>query len=422
MTLRHNRLTGPRTLAWTAILLAPLTLLVGCNRPASISTSPGGPGRSAVVTRPAAGSGAGRSSVDAPPGPAGTRSGVDVGDASPAADAGRLTYVQMDIGQGDSELVISPDGHAMLVDAGLPGNEGKILGVLRAHGVERLDYALESHPHADHIGSMRAVIEQGPPVGLFLASGYRHTSQMQTALLQTLKSKGVKGRYVRAGDSFPLGDAVTVEILAPTTLLHNTDSDPNNNSVVARVGYGAVHLLLAGDMEEDERRALLAGRADLQSDALKVAHHGSHNGTDADFLARVQPKVALISCAVGNDYGHPHDVALKMLTQDRIPFYRTDLQGDITLHSDGRALTVATEKQAILPLTLTGNETAARFGASSSVARSDSGDMTSPRLSERGIRRASSNAAPTTSNGSGGRGSAAHSEGATGDADRKSVV
>jgi competence protein ComEC len=270
--------------------------------------------------------------------------------------------VQIDVGQGDSGLVVSPDGHAMLVDGGPPGRADAILAALAAHQVSRLDVAVATHPHNDHIGSLDDVIRQ-VPVARFLDSGFNYGSDAQKRLLVAIKERGVPFQLARAGQSFPLGDQVTVAVLAPSTpLISGTDSDPNNNSIVLKVTYGGVRILLTGDMEERERERLYADDADLAAEVYKVAHHGSHNGTDTRFMERVRPRLALISCELGNDYGHPHREAIDALTSAGVQIYRTDLQGTLTLTSDGRSWQVATERPARVAVTSPGRDLA-RGGA-----------------------------------------------------------
>jgi competence protein ComEC len=277
-----------------------------------------------------------------------------LGPGGPAA--GQLVYTQIDVGQGDSELIVSPDGHAMLVDAGLPGNADRVMEALRSRGVTRLDVAVATHPHNDHIGSMDDIVRQ-VPIGQFLDSGFNYGSTAQRRLLEAIKERRVPFKLARPGQSYSLGDQVRIAVLAPSDpLLTGTDSDPNNNSVVLKVTYGRVRFLLTGDMEEAERRRLYDANADLAAEVYKVAHHGSHNGTDRELLDRVRPRVALISCAIGNDYHHPHAEALEALASAQAAIYRTDLQGTITLTTDGRTWQVRTAKQATIPLTTPGGE------------------------------------------------------------------
>jgi competence protein ComEC len=277
--------------------------------------------------------------------------------------SGQLRYVQLDIGQGDAELIVSPDGHAMLVDGGPPGEADTILGALRDHGVTRLDLAVASHPHNDHIGSLDEVVHQ-VPVDQFLDSGYAHGSQPQRRLLEAIKARKVPFKLARPGARYSLGEHVSVSVLGPVEpLLKGTDSDPNNNSVILKVAYGDVRFLLTGDLEEEGRERLYDASADLAAEVYKVSHHGSRNGTDRDLMERVRPKVALISCAVGNDYGHPHPEAIEALTSAGAEIYRTDLQGALTVTTDGHTWQVATERKTSTPLTISGRELAASGAA-----------------------------------------------------------
>jgi competence protein ComEC len=289
-------------------------------------------------------------------GPGGPASGPAPALTPSGPAARQLVYTQIDIGQGDSELIVSPDGHAMLVDGGLPGNADRIMATLRSRGVTRLDFAVATHPHNDHIGSLDDIVRQ-VSIGQFQDSGFNYGSTAQRRLLEAIKDRHVPYKLARPGQSYSLGDQVRIAVLAPSDpLLTGTDSDPNNNSVVLKVTYGRVRFLLTGDMEEAERQRLYEANPDLRAEIYKVAHHGSHNGTDREFLDRVRPHVALISCALGNDYRHPHAEALEALTSAQAAIYRTDLQGTITLTTDGRTWQVRTEKRATIPLTTPGGE------------------------------------------------------------------
>ncbi len=262
------------------------------------------------------------------------------------ADGKTLVVSFLNIGQGDSAVVETPGGKTVLIDAGLPGSDDEITGYLKQRGIARFDAVIESHPHNDHIGGMAKTLD-AVPFGPVYLSGLAVASQVQERFLTTIKAHGGRVVPVRAGQRVPLDD-VKIDVLAPTELFQEGQpSYINNSSVVVRVAFGKSRFLFTGDMESQERDRLYASGADLRADILKVAHHGSHNGTDADFLNRVKPQVAVISCATGNDYGHPHIEALQALRAARVSLYRTDLNGTVTVSCDDQAhYNVRTERAA----------------------------------------------------------------------------
>lgn len=270
-------------------------------------------------------------------------------DSAPAAGApaagggpatGTMEVSFLDVGQGDSALVQLPGKVNLLIDGGPSGAGPAVLKELRRRGVERLDWVIGSHPHEDHIGGLIDVLRE-VPVDQALDPGYNHGTATQRTYLTLLRDKKVKVQKARMGQTFNLAGGATLQVLAPEDpLLKGTDSDPNNNSVVARLVFGKTKFLFTGDMEEDERARLLRSLpADqLQSDVLKVAHHGSHNGTDTAFLRAVRPQFGVISLAKGNDYGHPHREALQALQGAGVQILRTDERGTITFSTDGKTL------------------------------------------------------------------------------------
>ncbi len=248
-----------------------------------------------------------------------------------------LKVTVMDIGQGDSTLIETPGGKTILIDAGLPGSQEKIEPILQAHHIARLDFVVDSHPHNDHIGGMGKLLGD-VPFGIVYDSGMVTNSPAQTRLLRAIQQTGGRLIKARAGDKVEIDRDVTMEILAPQDPLYteHEKSGINNNSVVVRFVFGKTRLLFTGDMEEEERGRLYESGADLHADFLKAAHHGSRNGTDAEFLSKVKPQLATISCATGNDYGHPHQEALETFQAAKVPIYRTDLSGSITILCDNQ--------------------------------------------------------------------------------------
>lgn len=269
--------------------------------------------------------------------------------AGPADDAQKgLTVRFLDIGQGDSAL-IQWAGHAMLIDGGPRASTDVLLSDLARFGVTKIDWMVASHPHEDHIGGLIGVLNK-MPVANFLDSGLNTGSPIQVQLLKAVQKQKTRFQVAKAGTRLDLGDGATLEILAPPDpLLKGTTSDPNNNSIVARLVYGNTRILFTGDMEGPERGwlfnntgGLLGGSSPLAADVLKAAHHGSRNGTNAALLKRVEPRYVVISCAQGNSYGHPHKQALAAIKNAPSvkELFRTDLEGIITLRTDGNTFTI----------------------------------------------------------------------------------
>ena len=250
-------------------------------------------------------------------------------------DGKTLVATFLDVGQGDSEVVETPSGKTVLIDAGPPGAEQTILAFLRARGVQRLDYVVASHPHEDHIGGMAAVLD-ALPFGPVIDAAFDVHHEIQDSCLSAIRSHGARLLRGRAGDHFTIDSQVSMDVLAPRNpLFSESDTDwINNNSVAVRITYGRTRLLFLGDMEAEERQRLYDDGADLRADVLKAAHHGSRNGTDPDLLARVHPQAVVMSCGAANDYGHPHLQALQALESANVPFFRTDLNGTVSLTCD----------------------------------------------------------------------------------------
>lgn len=263
-----------------------------------------------------------------------------------AAPARQLEVWFLDVGQGDSELIRTPGGRTMLVDGGPQSAGEAVLGDLRRLGVQRLDWVVGTHPHEDHIGGLIDVLSP-IPAGQVLDSGFSYPSTVLRRYLQLIKEKGTLFRRAEAGSALDLEPGVRAEFLTPPQpALHDTDSDPNNNSVVFRLTYGGVRFLFTGDMEQTERQWLYQHpvAASLPAEVLKVAHHGSRNGTNPEFLSRVRPRYAVISCGQNNSYGHPHPEALSALKAANVAVYRTDQMGTIHASTDGSRISVLPER------------------------------------------------------------------------------
>jgi beta-lactamase superfamily II metal-dependent hydrolase len=258
-----------------------------------------------------------------------------------AAAAGTLTVTILDVGQGDAVLVQAPGGKTALIDAG--DGTPDVVAMLRARGVDHLDLVVASHPHADHIGGMKAVIEAFPP-RLYVDSGQSHTTAAYDGLMAIVEARDLPYQVAHTGSSIALGPEVTLDVLLPgDTLLRDTRSDLNSNSVVLRLRHGADCFLFTGDAEEPTESRLLDQGLE-PCGVLKVAHHGSAYATSERFLSAVRPKLALVSAGAANRYGHPAPEALSRLQAAGATAYRTDRSGSIVVTSTGKGITVTTER------------------------------------------------------------------------------
>jgi competence protein ComEC len=256
-----------------------------------------------------------------------------------------FTVAVMDVGQGQSVVIITPDARSMLIDGGRSGDrmEEAIIPYLQEHGIEELDYLVISHPDQDHIGGFPRLLEN-MPVRALVDPVIPNTNQTYAQILETALELGIEGILVRRGDTLDLGADVEVDVLWPTDeyIAQSGDDERNDNSIVLKLQYGDVSILIPGDAERGAETELVEhDESDqLQSDILVVGHHGSNTSSTAEFLDAVDPTVAIISAGLDNQYGHPHDEVLQRLRFRGITVYRTDLEGTIEIVSDGESFQV----------------------------------------------------------------------------------
>jgi beta-lactamase superfamily II metal-dependent hydrolase len=270
--------------------------------------------------------------------------------SSQYADALQITF--LDVGQGDAVLIRSPEGKVALVDAG----PSPIAGPLhRRYGVDTIDLAVATHPHADHIGGMAGVL-QAFPVRYYMDNGEAHTTSTYGHLMEVVRRSDIV--YLQAtARTIELGSA-RITVLPPP----ERAAGQNNRSIGLLLEYGEFRALLTGDSETEELDHFLAlGVPDVT--LLKAAHHGSRDAVTPAWLAASKPEVVVVTVGRGNAYGHPHPWALRYY-ETTGTVYRTDLHGDVTVlgTQDGgfevstrfaaAAVETATADAAPAPLTL----------------------------------------------------------------------
>ena len=242
----------------------------------------------------------------------------------------------IDVGQALSVLV-ECDGQFLLYDGGNVDDGSLIVSYLQSQGVEQLEYVFCSHAHEDHVGGLAAVMAKFP-AGHAYSPVTEGSTKCFNDFVKYTQQQGLQLEVPSVGTVWQLGSA-TVTLLGPVAQYDQT----NNTSLVLRIDYGATSFLLTGDMESDAERDLVNSGANLKADVLQVGHHGSSTSTSYLFLNAVLPEMGVISCGVNNKYGHPHEETLSILRDAGVDVYRTDLQGTITIGSDGQNFTVGTE-------------------------------------------------------------------------------
>ncbi len=241
----------------------------------------------------------------------------------------KIHYI--DVGQGDSEL-IQIDGKNILIDAGT--SDKKALEYIKSAGATKLDYVIATHPHKDHIGSMDNVIDNFN-IGTFYAPEVSTTTNAYENIINALDSKNIKITVPKVGDQIIIGNAV-ITFLAPGS---DTYEDLNNYSIVVKLKYGNNSFIFMGDAQALSENEILTRLLDVQADVLKIGQHGSDTSTSQEFLNKVNPKYAVISCGKDDSNQHPNQKTIEKLNAKNIEIFRTDLNGNIVATSNGKDIT-----------------------------------------------------------------------------------
>lgn len=238
----------------------------------------------------------------------------------------------IDVGQGDS-ILIQVNNKNLLIDSGPNKSEDKLKKYLKELNISKFDYIIATHPHEDHIGNMSYIINNFDVLNFYAPKVENSTKAFET-MIESLIRKDLKIKVLKANiKSIDLGKNIVVDVFSP---LSNSYEDLNNYSPIVKISYGNTSFLFTGDAEELSENEVLNAGFDLKCDVLKIGHHGSSSSTSEKFLKASNPSIAVISVGEDNTYGHPTDTVLSRLKETKI--YRTDINGNIVITSDGLSL------------------------------------------------------------------------------------
>lgn len=249
-------------------------------------------------------------------------------------------FIVIDCGQADSILLTSNDFN-ILFDAGESRDAKEIRETLDNLNISKLDYVIATHAHADHIGGMQTIVENYS-IDKIIMSPMPHTSRTYEKLLSAISERNISVDRAEPNKEYTIGD-LKLTIIGPCDTYNN---DLNNSSVVAIASYGNIDILLTGDAEEVSEKDFIKnlGEYNNKIEILKSGHHGSDTSSSDELLDNINASVALISCGVDNKYGHPCQGTLNKYSERGMEVYRTDIQGSITVTTDGNYFEVDTEK------------------------------------------------------------------------------
>lgn len=262
-----------------------------------------------------------------------------------------LIVTFLDVGQGDASLITLPNRQYILIDSGDGANPYKeddagrdiIAPYLKDKGIDYIDYLIQTHPHRDHMGGSQEILYE-IQVGEVFINGRTSGSRYYKRVLEYLRDKDVPVKKVVRGDSLKFEDIKELEI----EFLHPDNVDKydniNNGSIVTYLSYGNIVFLIMADAEEEAEESILKDYENLQANILRIGHHGSRTSSSPKFINTVKPEVGIISCAEKNKFGHPSRNTIKKYESINTKLYRTYLNGNITVYTDGKTYRIETDK------------------------------------------------------------------------------
>ncbi|MDD5645038.1 MAG: ComEC/Rec2 family competence protein [bacterium] len=265
--------------------------------------------------------------------------------------SGLLEVHFLDVKQGNSTLIILPNGNAIVYDGGKRGNpyspfdagRTKVVPFIKQMGIKKISAVICSSPDNDHCGGLPELYRTFTVSNTY-DIGLPHTTESYELFLKAVERSKSRYTIIREGMLIEADESVLIQCLWPPEPLIKGSNDSNNNSVVLKITYGDTSFLLPGDIEKSAEKKLLKYGNGLKCDVFLAAHHGSKTSNSEPFLKLCSPEIVVISCGKNNPFGHPDDGVLKRLTSKSKKLFRTDINGDISIFSNGTEIEIFTEK------------------------------------------------------------------------------
>ena len=243
----------------------------------------------------------------------------------------------LDVGQGDSIFIELPNNETMLIDAAESYQSENIINYLKNLNYQKIDYVIGTHPHTDHIGGLKDIINTFE-IGKIYMPKVVSTTKTYESLLMAIKDKNLKINTAKAGTSIIDTDALKINILAPN---NSTYTELNNYSVVTKITYGTTKFLFMGDAEKLSENEI---KENVSADVIKIGHHGSNTSSNIDFIKKVNAKYGIISVGLNNKYNLPKEETIKNWENSGTKIYLTSINGTIRASSDGTNIKIESEK------------------------------------------------------------------------------
>lgn len=243
----------------------------------------------------------------------------------------------LDVGQGDSIFIELPNNETMLIDAAESYQSENIINYLKNLNYQKIDYVIGTHPHTDHIGGLKDIINTFE-IGKIYMPKVVSTTKTYESLLMAIKDKNLKINTAKAGISIIDTDTLKINILAPNS---ETYTELNNYSAVTKITYGTTKFLFMGDAEKLSENEI---KENVTADVIKIGHHGSNTSSSINFIKKVNAKYGIISVGLNNKYNLPKEETITNWENSGTKIYLTSINGTIRASSDGTNIKIESEK------------------------------------------------------------------------------